>query len=148
MLIKQKPYIIGAVVLAVLVLLGVISSFSKGKMDDEMKMQEEATTTQNTTANTQTTKPQSSQTQQVSGVLISVKSMQFAPQAVTVKKGTKVTWRNDDSLVHNVSAMNSGGPTSGPLLPGKTYSYTFNVPGIYSYECTLHPGMRGTIVVQ
>ncbi|HEX2667565.1 MAG TPA: plastocyanin/azurin family copper-binding protein [Gammaproteobacteria bacterium] len=30
---------------------------------------------------------------------------------------------------------------------GDTYSYTFTKPGTYSYYCTLHPFMKGKVVV-
>ncbi len=37
---------------------------------------------------------------------------------------------------------------SGLVLPGQSYTLTFTEPGVYSYYCSLHIGMQGTVVVQ
>jgi plastocyanin len=38
--------------------------------------------------------------------------------------------------------------SSGLILPGQSYTLTFEEPGVYSYVCNLHGGMAGTVVVQ
>jgi plastocyanin len=57
-----------------------------------------------------------------------------------------VVWTNTDTMVHNVTSTN-GMFSSGAMQPGQQYSLSFNAPGVYSYRCTLHPGMTGTITV-
>jgi plastocyanin len=38
-------------------------------------------------------------------------------------------------------------PVSQPLQNGDTFTYVFAQPGTYSYLCTIHPCMRGMVVV-
>jgi plastocyanin len=77
---------------------------------------------------------------------VSIKSFAFAPASVSVKVGTTVTWTNKDEEPHTVAA-DGGSFRSSPLTPGKTYRYTFTKAGRYPYSCTIHPFMRGTVVV-
>jgi plastocyanin len=77
---------------------------------------------------------------------VTIKNFGFTPAAVTVREGTTVTWTNTDEEPHTVTA--TGGPfRSGALGAGGTYRYTFTKPGRYPYLCTIHPFMRGTVVV-
>lgn len=68
----------------------------------------------------------------------------FKPDKLTVQAGDTVTFVNDDSATHNVT---SDSFKSGDLAEGKSWSYTFSKAGTYTYVCTYHPGMQGTIVV-
>jgi len=71
----------------------------------------------------------------------------FAPQRITVKTGTTVTWINDDDVPHTVVSNNK-------LFKSKTldtkdsFSFTFVTPGTYDYFCSLHPHTTGTVVVE
>jgi plastocyanin len=78
---------------------------------------------------------------------ISVKAFMFAPASLTVKAGSTVTWTNLDEEPHAVFSE-SGLFRSGALDTNDSFSYTFRAPGIYRYLCTIHPRMRGTIVVE
>lgn len=71
----------------------------------------------------------------------------YAPNPVTVAVGGTVTWMNNDSVAHN-SVSNTGVWNSSTMAPGASYSYTFPTAGSYSYHCSLHPGMVGTVTVQ
>jgi plastocyanin len=82
----------------------------------------------------------------VSDGKVSIADMSFSPSTITVKKGTTVTWTNNDSVTHNVTAGNNGF-TSGNLVPGKQFNFTFDKAGTFSYTCTLHPSMKGTVTV-
>lgn len=68
---------------------------------------------------------------------------------IRVKKGTTVTWTNKDDAKHDVTPdMPTAEFKEGPLFgKGETYSMTFNVAGTYSYHCSPHPYMKGTIEV-
>lgn len=79
-----------------------------------------------------------------------MKNMMFTPPQISVSKGAKVTWTNNDSTAHTVidDLSNVGGPASGTIEPGSTYSFTFTKAGSYQYHCSIHPSMRGTIVVK
>ncbi len=81
------------------------------------------------------------------GNSVSIKNFAFSPVSLTVKVGTKVSWTNNDSVTHTVTA-DKGAFNSGPLTPGSTFSFTFTKAGTYSYHCNIHPSMMATIVVQ
>lgn len=79
---------------------------------------------------------------------VSIQNMLFTPAQITVKKGTKVTWTNNDNVAHTVTADSGNGPNSSDIQPGSIYSYTFNTAGSFQYHCSIHPEMHGTVVVQ
>jgi plastocyanin len=81
---------------------------------------------------------------------IDIKNMMFTPSQITVAKGGTVTWTNNDTTTHTVvdDLSNVGGPASGDIPAGGTYSFTFNKTGSFQYHCRIHPSMRGTIVVK
>ena len=84
----------------------------------------------------------------VAGNAVTIQNFAFSPASLTVKVGTTVTWTNQDSDAHTVTSQGSGGPlNSAPLNTGKSYSYTFTKPGVYSYLCTIHPFMVATVTV-
>jgi plastocyanin len=82
------------------------------------------------------------------GVAIKMQNIAFAPEAVTVKVGQKVTWTNDDSTDHNVTADSGADFKSDDFGNGATFEFTPDKAGKIAYECTLHPGMKATITVQ
>src|SRR5215208_3718672 len=70
----------------------------------------------------------------------------FIPETLTVKRGDRVVWVNKDPFPHTATA----GATfdSKSLAAGDSWSYVARKSGKFPYVCTLHPGMRGTLVVQ
>ena len=70
----------------------------------------------------------------------------FTPASLAVSPGTAVIWTNNGKHPHTVTSDN-GLWDSGILKAGQTFSFTFQNPGNYSYNCALHGGMAGTIVV-
>ena len=64
--------------------------------------------------------------------------------------GTTVTWLNQDEAVHQIDSDSKAQVTfvSDSLAHGASFSFTFTQPGTYTYHCTYHPTMKGTIVVQ
>jgi plastocyanin len=84
----------------------------------------------------------------VAGNGVAVKNFAFAPTALTVKVGTKVTWTNQDSDAHTVTSIGSGGPlNSTAMATGDTFSFAFTKAGTYQYLCTIHPFMTATVTV-
>jgi plastocyanin len=77
---------------------------------------------------------------------VKIDNFTFSPHTLTVKAGTTVTWTNEDDIPHVVA----GPPTfkSKALDTDDKYSFTFTTPGTYSYFCSLHPHMTGSIVVE
>jgi plastocyanin len=70
----------------------------------------------------------------------------FQPVSVSVSKGGTVTWTNNDSSPHTVTAAD-GSFDSGNMAPGATYSHTFTSVGTFSYVCSYHSSMNGSVVV-
>lgn len=77
---------------------------------------------------------------------VSIANFAFDPASVTVKVGDTVTWTNNDSTTHTITG--DGDLNSGDVAPGSTYSKTFDKAGTYSYHCSIHKTMTGTVVVQ
>ena len=77
---------------------------------------------------------------------VAIRQMQFAPARLIVKKGATVTWTQNDRMPHNVIASN-GAFGSDTLTGGQQFSKTFDEAGTYGYYCSLHPSMRGEVVV-
>jgi plastocyanin len=84
---------------------------------------------------------------QAGGASINISGSKFDPATIAVKVGTTITWTNQDTTAHTVTA-DDGSWTSDRLNQGATYSHTFDQAGTYTYKCTIHPSMTGTIVVQ
>jgi plastocyanin len=83
------------------------------------------------------------------GVAIKMANIAFDPKDVTVKVGQKITWTNDDSTDHNVTADSGADFKSKDFGKGGTFAFTATKAGKITYECTLHPNMKGaTITVQ
>ena len=82
-----------------------------------------------------------------STVKISLVNFSFSPKELTIKKGTTITWTNEDSAVHTVTS-DTDVFDSGNLAKGDTFSYTFDTAGTFPYYCIPHAAnMKGTIVV-
>lgn len=71
----------------------------------------------------------------------------YAPNPVTVSQGAVVTWSNSDGTTHDVVA-DGGAFDSGRMNQNGTFSFTFNQKGTFTYHCSIHPTMTGTVVVQ
>ena len=69
------------------------------------------------------------------------------PQSVTVSAGARVTWTNTDGTAHTVTA-DKGQFSSDELSSNDTFAFSFTAPGTYSYHCSIHPFMKGTIVLK
>ena len=78
---------------------------------------------------------------------VDVKGFAFSPGTINVSVGTKVTWTFDDSAAHTVKA-DDGSFSSAALNGGKTFSFTFAKAGTYTYICSIHPFMKGQVVVK
>lgn len=73
----------------------------------------------------------------------------YYPAQLTVAPGTMIQWANSGSEGHDVTGQGPGGAwRSGPLAPGEQYERTFYLPGTYDYVCTVHPQMRGLLLVK
>ena len=72
----------------------------------------------------------------------------FSPATVTIAKGGSVTW-NIGTRRHNVTFFaNPAAPLNIESATSVTQSRTFTAAGTYPYNCSLHAGMTGTVIVQ
>lgn len=80
---------------------------------------------------------------------ITYKDFEVVQKKITVKKGTTVTWTNDDSAKHDVTPETETDDfkTSELFGKGETYSVTFNTVGTFAYYCSPHPYMKGVVEV-
>jgi plastocyanin len=70
----------------------------------------------------------------------------YSPDPVVVQVGGKVTWRNDDNPPHTATA-DDGSFDTGIIETGKQKSVTFKEAGTFTYYCTVHKFMHGTVEV-
>ncbi|HEX7793816.1 MAG TPA: plastocyanin/azurin family copper-binding protein [Vicinamibacterales bacterium] len=71
----------------------------------------------------------------------------YSPNPVSISVGGTVTWTNNDSTAHTATGDN-GSFSSGNIAPGGKFSQTFSTAGTFTYKCTLHPNMVGTVTVR
>jgi len=78
---------------------------------------------------------------------IKMSSNTFSLPTIKVRIGATVTWVNEDSTAHTVTANDERGPSSPQLDPKDSYSFVFNDAGTFTYYCQLHSGMKAQIEV-
>lgn len=81
------------------------------------------------------------------GSTVQIMNFMFMPGTLTVPVGTTVTWKFDDSTQHTVNADDNSF-ASPAMANGQTFTHTFTSAGTVSYHCSIHPFMKGTIVVE
>ena len=79
---------------------------------------------------------------------IVIKDFHFNPETLTVKSGEKVTWINRDEEPHTVVSVEKQFKKSTALDTDQEFTITAGAPGTYTYFCSVHPKMTGTIVVE
>lgn len=79
---------------------------------------------------------------------IEIKDFAFNPQTITVKSGETITWINRDEEPHTIVSVEKQFKKSPALDTDQQYTVTAGAPGTYSYFCSVHPKMTGTIVVE
>jgi LPXTG-motif cell wall-anchored protein len=77
---------------------------------------------------------------------VSIVDFAFNPGSITVNAGDTVQWTNNGKVPegHDVTG---DGLDSGLLKAGESYSHTFNGAGTFSYICSIHPSMKGSVKV-
>jgi amicyanin len=71
----------------------------------------------------------------------------FIPSEITVAPGTTVTWVNNEAMPHTVVDQNKGF-RSKMLAKDARFSFTFTAAGDYDYLCSIHPNMKGKVIVR
>jgi plastocyanin len=75
-----------------------------------------------------------------------IKGMKFTPADIAIKAGDSITWINEDGPSHTATDLN-GAFDTGLLRKGQSATLTFGGAGTFSYRCTPHANMRGTITI-
>lgn len=78
---------------------------------------------------------------------VTMQNFAFHPGSITINTGDTVTWTNNDSAPHTATGK-GGSFDTGTIKKGQSASHTFQSPGTFSYTCTIHPNMHGTVVVK
>jgi plastocyanin len=78
---------------------------------------------------------------------IGIDNFQFTPPVLTVKRGTTVTWINNDDVPHLILNVERKFGQSKVLDTDERFSTQLRSAGMYHYYCSLHPKMQGQIRV-
>lgn len=88
-------------------------------------------------------------------VVIDMRTLAFLPEKMRIARGTKVTWKNSDTVNHYVNTDAHPSHTyhlnqnSRELPPGAEYTVVFDERGIYPYHCSAHAStMIGSLLVE
>jgi amicyanin len=80
---------------------------------------------------------------------VKIDNFSFTPVTLTVTAGSTVTWTNRDDIPHTVvSADDPKAFKSKVMDTDEKFSFTFTKAGTYTYFCSVHPKMTGTVVVK
>jgi len=126
-----------AILLLVVVIVGAIIFFSKGNLQPAPAVPQ----TGNQPAPAATDNPAPASGSQA----VNITNFSFQPAVLTIAAGTSVVWTNDDSLPHQIKSDTFN---SAQLAKGQTFTFTFDKAGTYDYFCSIHPSMKGKIIVQ
>ncbi len=91
---------------------------------------------------------------QADGATVEIERSRYLPEELVVEAGTTVVFDNLDPVAHSVTASEGdeldfdSGLFGSSTDAGTTFERTYDDPGSYDYFCTVHPTMRGTIVVE
>ena len=79
---------------------------------------------------------------------ITISNFKFSPATLRAKDGAAIKVTNDDSAPHTVTADNGHSFDSGTLDQRASTTIQAPAAGTYAYHCTIHPFMKGKLVVQ
>jgi len=80
---------------------------------------------------------------------ILIQNFSFVPSPVTIKAGTIVTWKNEDNAPHSIVSDPDGEEfESAVFANGEKYFFKFQKVGNFTYHCSIHPYMKGEIIVE
>ena len=137
-------------VVAVLVIGSLIFYFSKGSSSAGTSGGGEMTNAGNNNAAPSESTGGSVVTKDSSGnILVEMKNIAFNPNHIEIFVGQTVKWMNKDSVEHQIySNSNDNEIKSYRMGAGENFTYTFRKAGTYDYHCTIHPSMKGTVIVK
>lgn len=90
--------------------------------------------------------PQNTKTENTPPDTVMINHFIFEPASLTVDAGTTVTWKHNDSVAHTIVSPNLF--ESKTLNRGDVFTFDFATAGEYDYYCSIHPSMKGKIIVK
>jgi len=78
---------------------------------------------------------------------VTIDAMKYLPDRLTVRAGETVVWVNKDLFPHTVTEVN-GRFDSHEIKPNASWRYVAKKTGDFAYVCTLHPSMKGALLVE
>ncbi len=83
-------------------------------------------------------------------IAISQANQTFSSTALNLHTGDRISFRNDDSVTHNITVKTAEGEAVdlGLQKPGGAVSYQFASKGSYRVVCSIHPRMKMVVIVQ
>lgn len=81
-------------------------------------------------------------------VKVDIAKMKYVPANLDIGPGTVIEWTNSDAVPHNVQIGTPAKVMGAMLRTGQKMAIRFNEAGDYSYICTPHPFMQGTVKVK
>ena len=79
--------------------------------------------------------------------VVTISGLAFVPISIKISPGTTVTWTNQGSVSHTV-VSDTNLFKSANLNKGQSFQFKFDTNGTFSYKCSIHPSMQGTVFVQ
>lgn len=76
---------------------------------------------------------------------VDIVNFAYKPATLTVGVGSKVVFANTSGRAH--TATRKGSFTTGRIKAGNSASIRFNQRGTFPYHCTIHPFMKGKVIV-
>lgn len=83
----------------------------------------------------------------VSADKVAIVDFAYKPEAVKVKAGTELTWTNEDSFAHTVTADDKSFDSKN-MEKGATFTHRFDTPGTFKYFCAIHNYMTASVTVE
>lgn len=79
---------------------------------------------------------------------VNISEYQFSPNLIIIPLGNNVIWTNNDPVAHTITSDNGTELASSLIATGTSYSHLFNSSGTFYYHCSIHPMMKGEVIVQ
>lgn len=77
---------------------------------------------------------------------VTIPGFEFQPATVTIPRGSKVRFANTTGTAH--TATRRGSFNTGRIKPGTAVTVRFGSRGSFAYHCSIHPFMKGRVIVQ
>jgi plastocyanin len=79
--------------------------------------------------------------------VVTIEGMQFKPAALTVRRGDRIVWMNQDLFPHSATGP-KGSFDSASIPAGGSWTFVANETGTFAYTCIFHPTMKATLTVR